>query len=93
LTQDIENKVAVLVTGLLAAQYVVDVQDVVTLLIIVTVVLDAFAGFGKDAARVPGGFVLEVWIAYSICRWQMGRESLQGANETALGIGSAVGRL
>lgn len=48
---------------LLRAQYIVDIQDVVTVLIVVTIVLDTLAGLCQDSSGVPRRLVLELGIA------------------------------
>lgn len=37
---------------LFVAQYVIDEQDIVTVLVVVPIVLDSFARFGKDTSWV-----------------------------------------
>lgn len=55
-----------LVAGFFTPQNIIDIQDVVTLLVIITVILDSFAGFGEDPPRVPGGFVVKSGVADAI---------------------------
>lgn len=47
-------------------QDIVDVQNVVTLLVVITVILDPFAGFGENASRIAGRLVVESRVADAI---------------------------
>ena len=59
LTKDIQNEISILMCCFFAAQYVVDVQNVVGIVIVISVVLDTFTRLGKDTARVTRGFILK----------------------------------
>lgn len=61
----------VLVAGFLTAQYVVNIENIVAILIIVTIVFHAFTGLGEDTPRVPGRFIVEARVAYSISGGEM----------------------
>ena len=50
-------------------EYVVNVQDVVTVFVIIAVILDALAWLGKDTSRVPRRLVFECRVAYPIGGW------------------------
>ena len=76
LTEDVEDEVAVLVVGLLAAQNVVDVEDVITILVVVAIVLDALGRLGEDTSGIARAFVLEVWIADAVGRGEVGGEGV-----------------
>ena len=52
LTQDIQDEISILMACLLRTQYVVDIEDVVTVVIVETIVLRAFAWLSEDSARV-----------------------------------------
>jgi hypothetical protein len=54
------------VPGLLGAQNVVDVENIVAVLIIVAIVLDSFARLGKHATGIPRRLVLEAGVADSV---------------------------
>lgn len=47
----------------LRSQYIIDVKDVITVLIVVPVVFDSLAGLGKDSTWIAGGLVIEASIA------------------------------
>jgi hypothetical protein len=76
LTKNVEDKVTVLMTRLFGTKNVVDIKNVVTILIIIAVIFYAFARLGKDSAWIPSRLVLECWVAYPVCRREMGRQSL-----------------
>jgi len=52
--------------GLLRAQNIVDIENVVALFVVITIVLYALAWFGQHAARIPRRLVLEGWIADAV---------------------------
>lgn len=52
LTQDIQDEISILMACLLRTQYVVDIEDVVTVVIVETIILRAFARLSEDSARV-----------------------------------------
>lgn len=60
LTEDIQNEISILMCCLFVAQYVVDIQNVVGIIIVISVVLDTFTRLGEDTARVTRGLVLKV---------------------------------
>ena len=93
LAQHVENEVSILVVRLFGSQNVVDVEDVITILIVVAVILNALTGLGQHASRIARRLVLEARIADAVGRRQMCRQRLQGTDETALGIGSPKRRL
>ena len=65
-------------TCLLGAKYVVNIENVVAVLIVVSVVLGRLAGFGEDPAGIPRRFILEAGIADSVGRREVYSQSLQG---------------
>lgn len=64
-------------SSLFAAEYVIYVQYVVAVVVVIAVVLDAFARFCENSARISGRFVFECGIAYSVRRWQVCCQRLQ----------------
>ena len=64
-------------SGLFRSQYVVDIEDVVTVLVVVAIVLDALARLGEDSARVAGGLVVEAGVTQLVRRGQMARKRLK----------------
>jgi hypothetical protein len=67
-----------LLVPLITTQNVVDVEDVVAVLVVVAVVLDALAGLGQHAARVARRLVLEGRVADAVCGGQMRGQRLEG---------------
>ena len=63
----------VLMTGLLRAQDIVHIEDIIAVLVIVAVVLHSLARLGKDAPRVPRRLVLEGRVAYSVSGGEVNR--------------------
>lgn len=78
LTQHIQDQVSVLVPSVFRAQYVVDIQNIVTILVVVPIVLDAFARFRENTTRVSSRFVFEPGVADAIRRGQVRCQRLQG---------------
>lgn len=64
-------------SGLFRSQYVVDIEDVVTVLVVVAIVLDALARLGEDSAWVAGGLVVEAGVTQLVRRGQMARKRLK----------------
>ena len=56
-----------LVTAIFVAKDIIDIENVVAILIVVAIVLNAFARFRENAPRILGRFVFECWVAYSVC--------------------------
>jgi hypothetical protein len=52
---------------LFAAEYVINIQDIVGVVVVVAVVLHTFARLGKNSTRVPRGLILKVWVTYPVC--------------------------
>lgn len=65
-------------SSLLRAKDIVDVKDVITILVVVAIVLYAFAWLGQDPARVPRRLVLEAGVTDSVRCGQMNGKSLKG---------------
>lgn len=55
-----------LVARFFTPQNIIDVQNVVALLVVITIVLDPFAGFGENTSRVAGRLVVESGVADAI---------------------------
>ena len=68
LTKNIQDEVPVLVVRLLRAQNVIDVQDVVAVLVIVTIILDALARLREYSSWISRRLVLESGVADAVCR-------------------------
>ena len=64
-------------SGLFRSQYVVDIEDVVTVLVVVAIVLDALARLSEDSAWVAGGLVVEAGVTQLVRRGQMARKRLK----------------
>jgi hypothetical protein len=77
LAKYVQDQVAILVSRFLRPQNVVHVEDIVAILIVISIVLDALAWLRQDSPRVPRRLVFEAGIANPVCRWEMGGESLQ----------------
>lgn len=69
-------------TGLLTAQDVVDIENIITILVIITIVLHTFARLGQHATWISRGLVVKVRVADAIRRWKVGRQRLEGLRET-----------
>ena len=67
----------ILVSVILIAEDIVDIQDVVAILVIEAVILEAFARFRKDPPWVPRRLIFEGRIANTVCRWQVSRQRLE----------------
>lgn len=66
LPKDIKDQIAVLMTIVFIAKDIIHVEDIITVLIIIPIVFDALAGFSKNAPRIPGRLIFELWIANAI---------------------------
>jgi len=61
---------------LLRPEDIVDVENVVAVLIVITIILNTLARLRENTARIAGRLVFEVRIAYSVSRWQMAGKGL-----------------
>lgn len=53
----------------LTAEDIVHIEDIVTILVVIAIVLDALARFRQHPSRVPGRFIFERGVAYPVgCR-------------------------
>lgn len=59
------------------AQDIINVKNIVTVLVVITIVLDTFAGLGKYTARIARCLVFETGVAYPVCGRQVTCQSLQ----------------
>lgn len=50
------------------SQNIVNVENVIAIFVVVSIVLRSFAGLGEDAAGVARGFVFEIGIANTVGR-------------------------
>lgn len=57
-------------------QNVIDIQNIVTIFIVVAIILDPFARFCKHPPRVPGRFIFKVGIAEAVSNRQVCRQGL-----------------
>lgn len=48
---------------------IVDVKDVIAIFIIITIILDTFAWFGKNSSRISRRLVFECGITDSVSGW------------------------
>lgn len=53
-------------TGFLASKNIVDVKDIIAVLVVISIILDSFAGLGQYSARVSRGLVVEARVAYAV---------------------------
>ncbi len=79
--------------GFLTAENVVDVKNVIAVLVIVTIVLDALTRFGEHSSGISRRFVLESRIAYAVSGRKVGSQRLQRTDEATLGVSSSERRL
>lgn len=68
---------AVLVARFLRPQNIVDIEDVITVLVVVAIILDTLARLGENSARISRRLVLEVGVTNAVRRRQVGRQCLQ----------------
>jgi len=76
LSEDIQNEISVLVAGFLRTKDIIDIEDIVTVLVVIAIILNTFAWLGKNSSWVSRCFVLEIWIAYSVGGRKMRGKSL-----------------
>ena len=67
LTQHVQYQIPIFMRCLFAAEYVIHIEDIVGVVVVVTVVLHTFAGFGENSTRVPRRLILKVWVTYPVC--------------------------
>jgi len=63
LTQHIKDQITILVARFLRAEDIVDIEDVVAILVVITIILDALAWFREDATWIARGLVVEATVA------------------------------
>lgn len=93
LTKDIEDQIAILVPVILVSKYIIDVENIVTVFVVKSIVLDAFAWLREDASWVSRRLVLELRIANTVGGGKLRCQCLQRADETAFRVCSSVGWL
>ena len=93
LTKDIQDQIAILVPVILVSKYIIDVENIVTVFIVKSIVLDAFAWLCEDASWVSRRLVLELRIANTVGGGKLRCQSLKRADETAFRVCSSVGWL
>jgi len=65
------------VPGLLRAQYVIDVEDIIAIFIVVAIILDPLAGLGQYATGISGRLVFEARIANPVRGGEVDCKSLE----------------
>ena len=68
-------------TSLLRAKDVINVENVITILIVVAIVLHALARLCQNTARVTRRLVFEAGVADSVCCRELHRERLEGLRQ------------
>ena len=91
LAKDVEDQIAVLVAGLLGAQDVVDVENVIAILVVVAIVLDSLARLGQHSARIARGLVFETRVADAVGRGEVDGERLERLSTPKLAFGGSSG--
>lgn len=69
-------------TSFFRSENVVNIEDVVAVFIVVTVVLEALAGLGEHSPWVARRLVFEVRVADAVCRGQVNSKRLEGLYAT-----------
>lgn len=67
-----------LVASFFGAENIVDIKDIIAVLVVEAIVLDALARLGQYSAGIARRLVLEGGVADAIGGWEMDSESLQG---------------
>lgn len=93
LTKDIKDQIAILVPIVLVPKYVVDIENIVTVFIVKSIVLDAFAWLCEDTSWVSRRLVFELRIANTVGGGKLRGQCLKRADETAFRVCSSVGWL
>ena len=93
LTKDVKNQITVLVSVILIPQYVIDIENIVTVFIVKSIVLDAFAWLCEDASWISRRLVLELGIANTVGGGKLRCQCLKRADETTFRVCSSVGWL
>ena len=70
-------------TGFLASEDIVDVKDIITILVVIPIILDSFAGFGQYPSRVSRRLIVEARVAYAVCGREVGCQRLKRLNGLA----------
>lgn len=80
-------------SGLLRAKNVVNVENIITVLIVVPIILGSLARFSQHPTGVAGGLVFEARIAYSIRSRQMNGKSLERLQKETIRIATSGGNI
>ena len=72
----------ILMARLFRSQYIIDVEDIITIFIVITIILDTLAWLGENSAGIPRRFIFETWVANPVRRRQMCCQSLQRLIDT-----------
>lgn len=67
----------ILVTRFLASKDIVNVKDIITILIVIPVILDSFAGFGQYSSRISRRLIVEARVAYPVRGREVGCQRLK----------------
>lgn len=70
----------ILVTGFLASKDIVDVKNIITILVVIPVIFDSFAGFGQYSSRVSRRLIVEARVAYPVRGREVGCQRLKRLN-------------
>lgn len=75
---------------LFRAQPVVDIQDIIVILVVVSVIMRRLARLGEHSPRVRRRLVLELWIRNPICVEDISRELAQRLSIVAIARKAAI---
>jgi hypothetical protein len=77
------------VSTILIAKDIIHVENIIAILVVVSIILHSLARFGQYSARVPRRFVFERWVAYSVGGGEMRCQSLEGLDMVSASPGRA----
>ena len=69
--------VSSLVAIVLIPENIVDIEDIIAVLIVISIVLDTLARLRQYSSRISGRLVFELRVAYPVSGGEMSRESLK----------------
>ncbi len=78
LAENVQDQIAVLVAGFFGAENVVDIENVIAVLVVVAIVLEALARLGQHTARIARGLVFETRVADAVGGGEVDGERLEG---------------
>lgn len=64
-------------TGFLASKDIVDIKDIITILVVIPIILDPFAGFGQYPSRVSRRLIVKARVAYAVSGREVGCQRLK----------------